>query len=280
MAMSVVVLMGNVFSALGAGCLAWALSDFFSAPVEQVWLRIRRQRFALADLSRRAIDSQQPLSASVLYGLGAANTTLLAVAASAVGVTFTQFVFSPLLPLPLRLSGVLIGVVPVVMRNAQKQRARRTILIEIRRLLADLAVALRYEASPGKALAMAAARDDPSTRFASGGLVHRRLRAFLAGRQAEPEKVLARLADDLRSLELQRLVRRMSAARRGGLAFERALSLALDEVVEESEAAADAEIESAPEKLNLPMIVALMTPALILLVFPVGFYVLAQLARI
>jgi histone H3/H4 len=213
------------------------------------------------------------LSASVLYGLGAVNTTLLALAAGAGGVMFTQFVFSPLLPLPLRLSGVLIGVVPVVMRNARQQRARRTILIEIRRLLADLAVALRYEAAPGKALAMAAARDD-------AGLAHRRLRAFMAGRQTEPEKVLARLADDLRSPELQRLVRRMGAARRGGLAFERALSQALDEVVEESEAAADAEIESAPEKLNLPMIVALMTPALILLVFPIGFYILAQLTRI
>ncbi len=273
MSLSVIVLAGNVFAALGAGCLAWALSDFLSAPVEQVWLRLRRRRFALAELSSRAIDSQEPLSASVLYGLGAANTTLLALATSVGGVMFTQFVFSPLLPLPLRLSGVLIGVVPVVMRNARQQRARRTILIEIRRLLADLAVALRYEKTPGKALAMAAARD-------MNGMAHRRLRAFMAGRQAEPEKVLARLADDLRSPELQRLVRRMGAARRGGLAFERALSLALDEVVEESEAAADAEIESAPEKLNLPMIVALMTPALILLVFPIGFYILAQLTRI
>ena len=276
--MSVVVLMGNVLSALGAGCLAWALSDFLSAPVEQVWLRLIRRRYALADLSRRAIDSQQPLSVSVLYGLGAANTTGLALAAGAIGVMFTQFVFSPALALPLRLSGALAGVVPIAMRNAREQRARRALLVEIRRLLADLAVALRYEASPGKALAMAAARGDPSTR--SGGLAHRRLRAFLAGRQGEPEKALARLADDLRSPELQRLVRRMGAARRGGLAFERALSLALDEVVEESEAVADAEIESAPDKLSLAMIVALLTPALILLVFPVGFYVLAQLARI
>ncbi len=273
MAMSVVVLMGNVLSALGAGCLAWALSDFLSAPVEQVWLRLIRRRYALADLSRRAIDSQQPLSASVLYGLGAANTSGLALAAGAIGVMFTQFVFSPALALPLRLSGALAGLVPIAMRNAREQRARRALLVEIRRLLADLAVALRYEASPGKALAMAAARDE-------AGIAHRRLRAFLAGQQGEPEKALARLADDLRSPELQRLVRRMGAARRGGLAFERALSLALDEVVEESEAVADAEIESAPDKLSLAMIVALLTPALILLVFPVGFYVLAQLARI
>lgn len=269
------VLAGSALIGIGVGGVAAWAADWAVAPLEGLLGRWRSQRVRLANVERRALHSAAPLPPRLLYGLGTFNWTVLAIAASVAGLALTEFTFSPMLPV-VRASGVLAGLAPLAIRRLRVSQARRRLLVEIRRLLADLAVALRYEGSPGNAVALVAGRESP-------GLAYRRLRVLAAAHLHGPggaETVLARLSDDLRVPELSRLVRRLAAARQGGLSFDQAMAAALQEIIDESETTADAEVEAAPDQLHLPMLVMLLAPILILVIYPVAFFVLDQLAAV
>ncbi|MFI4981029.1 MAG: hypothetical protein ACHQIO_11830 [Nevskiales bacterium] len=273
-------LLGSLCSGLAAAALGWFMLDTLIRPLERLVARLRGHWHPLTNLQNDRLELPEPLPTPLLYTLGTMNFELLALAASATGVVFSLLIFDPTLGPLLRLSGLLAGVGPLIWKSAVAGRSKRKLLIELRHLLADLAMAIRYEKSPGRALDLVAARG--TERFPHA-VVYRRLRLLNNAYQRDEhgtETVLRKLASDLRSPELGMLVMRFEAARRGGLSFEQALSSGLAEIIDESEASADEAVETVPERLLLPMIVSLFLPTVLLILFPIGFYVLNNLAAV
>ncbi len=278
--LATLALLGSLCGAVAAGALGWLALDTLLRPLERLTRRLRGRWRPLSALPNDRLDLPEPLPAPLLYGLGSLNYELVALFAAGAGACLTLIIFDPTLGPLLRFSGLLGGLGPLVWKNTVAGRGKRQVIIDLRRMLADLAMAIRYEKSPGRALDLVAARG--SERYPRS-TVYRRLRVLNNAYQRDEqgaETVLRKLAADLRSPDLTMLVMRFEAARRGGLSFEQALASGLAEVISESEAYADAAVETVPERLQLPMIVSLFLPTVLLVLFPIGFYVLNNLASV
>ena len=259
--------------AVSAACLTWWLSHVIVEPLDRLSRRLRR-RVSLSQLRTiEAVTRTQPLPDAILYDIGEVNWALLALLAALGGWMLTQFLFNPVLIIP-RMSGALLGLLPLWLKRSRESAARRRLLRSIRQFLSDLALALRYENTPGSALELIASHGGEA-------LVYRRLRLFVTAylrRGEEPTQVLDRLGKDLRSPEITRLVWRMRAAQEGGMTFAEAVAPAIADITAQGETEADILVESAPNRYVTLVGVALLASIFILLVLPVWFYILSQLS--
>lgn len=248
-----------VAGATGVGLLAY-LS--LGAAVELLRRGSTRRRRVLESLNkllheRADQDKVTRVSEEELYGLPSNLAPwMLLVGLAGLGITSFMLVG------PLRVLGIAAGLLPLFWKNRRLQQGRLHTQREVLHFIEEMRLQLAFGGSLGAVLNNLAGDKKE-------GVLYERLRAH---RQVividGPEAVLARLADDLRSGELNMLLRRVRAARKGGLSYVDALKSAAAEVVQEVHRRAELEVEGAPLGLMLPMLALVFPPVLVLLLYP------------
>lgn len=173
---------------------------------------------------------------------------------------------------PVQVAGLAAAVAPLVWKHRRLAQARLDVRRQLAHLIEDMRLRLALNVSLGTVLHVVAAER-------RGGIVGERLwlhRHLIT--IAGPEALLERLARELRSAELQMLLRRLSAARQGGASYGEALRAAAAEVTAEVLRKAELEVEAAPLRLMFPMLVLLLPPILALLLYPPAYALIGSLA--
>jgi hypothetical protein len=136
-------------------------------------------------------------------------------------------------------------------------------LREIRDFVIGLHLATSLEEGLGGAL------DSTAKQLGARSLLGKRLRTHVEARLAiAPEEVIGALADDFQSTHLRDLVQRLDMAREGGISYDQALSVTTSLIEEEIRGDLRRDIQQAPISLNIPMIVGVFLPAIIIGVYP------------
>jgi len=159
-----------------------------------------------------------------------------------------------------------------LVRSLQRERRLWQVKMEMRDFLSALRLALSIRPTISLALE-AAGRQMAKGLFADRLRLHASTRLLTEGAQA----VLARLAREFRSPELQSLIRHVEAATRGGLPLPEALRRASREMEKEMLLEAEYAVEEAPVRLTFPMLISLFPPVILLTVIPLLSSVIEQL---
>ena len=220
--------------------------------------RLRRRLKIVLALNTRPVADDRPLSDEALYGLPA-HLPLWMVGAAGLGLIVSLAALAG----PLRTLGVAAGLAPLLWKRRQIGRTQHLVRHQIAALIEDMRLRLAFGGTLGAVLNAIA--DEPDR----AGIVYERLR-FHQDRLAVagPEELLRRLAADVRSAELQRLLSRLSAARLGGGSYADALRVAADDVAAELVRLVENDIEGAPLRLLFPMLIGLLPPILVLTLYP------------
>jgi hypothetical protein len=209
-----------------------------------------------------------------LYGLDRINWSLAVLVAALVGFALTSLVFGELSPMG-RPLGLAAGLVPMAARNYLRRRGQQQVRSAVRDFAADLRLLLPLQGGLGPTLEMLARKSGPST-DSGQGLIADRVRPLLG--MKTPVEILEDLSEQLFSPDLERLVRHIRVAIKGGEPLERAVATAAEHMDGEIATAAEEMVESAPTRLIIPMAVLLLVPAMVLVFFPVASNLLASLA--
>ena len=101
------------------------------------------------------------------------------------------------------------------------------------------------------------------------GIFGERLRRQVDAKLASsPEDVILGLAEDFDSSHLRELLDRLVMAREGGVSYERALSISVDSVEEDIRSRIEMEIQAAPTKLTIPMVLGIFGPPVVIGMLP------------
>ena len=244
-----------VLTALGFGLLVQLLLDVLASLVQG---RLRRRLKFVLSMSTHQSADDQPLSEAALYGLPP-QLTIWMLAAAGGGVLLSLLILSG----PARTLGLVAGLLPLLWKRRRIGRTQQQVRQQVAALIEDMRLRLAFGGTLGAVLhAIADEPDRP-------GVVYDRLRLHrdrlaLAG----PEELLRRLAADVRSPELRRLLSRVSAARLGGGSYAEALRVAADDVAAELVRQIENDIEGAPLRLLFPMLIGLLPPILVLTLYP------------
>ena len=111
-----------------------------------------------------------------------------------------------------------------------------------------------------------------------GGFGERLWKQTQARLSTAPEEVVSGLAEDFRSSHLKDLLQRLEMARDGGITYERALALTVDQVENEIRGDLKRDIQQMPIQLTLPMIAAVFLPAIMIGLFPIVVTFMSQLS--
>jgi tight adherence protein C len=252
-----------LLAAVGTGLLAYAV---WTAALDLLRAGLGRRRRAVLQ-ALRGHEEAATFSEEELYGLPRSLVPWMALAALAgLGATMA------LLDGPARVLGLAAGVTPILWKRRRLGQGRQEVRRQVAGLIEEMRLCLAFGGSLGPVLQALAAEERPE------GIVYERLRAHrqllaLSG----PEAALEQLAQDTRSPELQLLLRRVRAARRGGASYADALRAAADEVAQEIARQAETEVEGAPLRLMFPMIVLLLPPILALVLYPPAYLLITSL---
>ncbi len=146
----------------------------------------------------------------------------------------------------------------------QEAKALPVDLRDIRDLAFNLQLGTSLEATLSGALAQTADQF-ASRKGVFGERLKRQVDAKLA---SSPEDVILGLAEDFDSSHLRELLERLAMAREGGVSYERALSISVDSIEEDIRSRIEMDIQEAPTKLTLPMVVGIFGPPVILGTLP------------
>lgn len=223
---------------------------------------------ALAWLSRRVSRRgglrgrrSRPTDAEVeLYGLPG-NMTVWMITGALGGLVVAHV----LLDGAAQTLGLTAGLIPLLYRRRKQAAGEHQIRRQVGELIQEIQLQLAFGGSLGAALDRIANADYE-------GIVFERLRKHrrlltISG----PNEVLERLAVELRSPELEMLVRRLRTAQRGSASFADVLRAAAEETAEELRQRAEQEVEGAPLRLLFPMLIGLLPPILVLALYPPAY---------
>ena len=202
------------------------------------------------------------LPAEILYGTARVNWSAMMIVSALLGLATTWLMFSDISSLA-RLSGALMVGAPILARGYLERQAQRRITQQVRVFVTDLRLALKVEGGLGPALKRV-------QEWGGDSILYQRLRHHVETRltSGSAQEVLINLAEDLRSQELRDLLLRLEAARLGSDSFEEALERAAGEISDDLRAQAEMNISGATMRLIVPMLLALFTPILILVLNP------------
>jgi len=101
------------------------------------------------------------------------------------------------------------------------------------------------------------------------GIFGERLRRQVDAKLASsPEDVIQGLAEDFDSIHLRELLDRLLMAREGGVSYERALAISVDSIEEDIRSRIEMEIQAAPTKLTIPMVLGIFGPPVVIGMLP------------
>jgi tight adherence protein C len=153
------------------------------------------------------------------------------------------------------------SVLPGLQRTATKKY--HTSLSDVRDLVISLQLGTSLESTLTGSLARAAEQ------FAARGDLGERLRRHVESRLSiSPQAVLEGLADDFDIQQLDEVLERVRMAEEGGVSYNRVLTVSADAIEEDIRGQIEEEIEKAPIRMTLPMVVGVFFPALILGLVP------------
>jgi len=146
----------------------------------------------------------------------------------------------------------------------QERKALPVELRDIRDFAFNLQLGTSMEATLSGALEQTAYQF-VSRKGIFGERLKRQVDAKLA---SSPEDVVQGLAEDFDSSHLRELLERLIMAREGGVSYERALSISVDSIEEDIRAQIEMEIQEAPTKLTIPMVLGIFGPPLVIGMLP------------
>jgi tight adherence protein C len=226
----------------------------------------RRRRVAWALSASETDDAPDVLAEEELYDVP--DVALWMPVLAGLGLLLTM----ALLDGPVQVAGLAAGLLPMAWKRRKIALGQHEVRRQVVALIEAIRLRLAFGGNLGTALRFLA--DEPGHE----GILYERLRAYRDLMTVRgPEIVLERLAADLRSADLTMLLRRVRAARRGGATYEDALRSATAEVTEETTRRAEMEVEGAPLRLLLPMLVFLLPPVLAVVLYPPAYDVIEQL---
>lgn len=249
---------------------------FLGAGVGLLFHRVLRDVVgALAGRTRRWLttlrqeEKTDEPSEEEIYGLPR-NLAPLMMLCAAGGLALTMTMMTG----PTRVAGVLAVAIPLVWKRRALALARHRARRELAEILEILFLSLTFGGSFAGTL-----MDVADAAGKGGGVVRRRI---LANRQVlilqGPEAFLERLGQELRLGEIRGLLRRIRAARLGGLSYEDAVRSAVLDVRQEIWYSAEMDVEGAPVRLLIPMVFTLLPTALVMLLYPPATALQAMLA--
>jgi len=197
-----------------------------------------------------------PLPVEALFGIPPLAPWMLG--AGILGLCLGQV----LLTGPGQVLGPLAGLLPWLWKQARVREGRQQVRRDVTDLVETLRLYLAFAPTPGAALTLALAEE-------RDGVLWERLHAQRDVLALEgPAALLTRVAGELDSADLRRLLGRIRAAQAGSLGFAPALRAAADELAAELHRELAEVVESAPTKLIMPILVFLMPPALVVTLAP------------
>lgn len=130
--------------------------------------------------------------------------------------------------------------------------------------------AFNLQLGTSMAATLSGALEQTAYQFASRkGIFGERLKRQVDAKLASsPEDVVQGLAEDFDSSHLRELLERLIMAREGGVSYERALSISVDSIEEDIRSWIEMEIQEAPTKLTIPMVLGIFGPPILIGMFP------------
>jgi len=149
-------------------------------------------------------------------------------------------------------------------KPGQAQTKLTADLRDIRDFAFNLQLGTSMEATLSGALAQTA-EQFAARKGAFGERLKRQVDAKLA---SSPEEVIQGLAEDFNSPHLEAMLERLAMAREGGVSYARALAISVDSIEEDIRSQTEMEIQEAPTKLTVPMVVGVFGPPIVLGLLP------------
>jgi hypothetical protein len=239
-------------TALGVGLLTLGVGRWLNA----LWASLARRRLWRV-LSVAAADTgAEPLPPEELFNIPPLAPWM------ALGIGLGLGVSRVLLHGPLRLVGLAGGIVPVLWKQQRIQVGRQQLQREVADLIDTLRIYLAFAVTAGAALLLAI--DEPRSGILWRRLRHHRDTVYIAG----PDVALEMVATELESADLAHLLARMKATRAGATGMTAALRAVAAEMTAELQQELGEQVEGAPTRLIVPLLVTLMPPMLVLLLSP------------
>jgi len=146
-------------------------------------------------------------------------------------------------------------------------------LADVRDLVISLQLGTSMEATLSNALNKAAEQ------FSARGVLGERLERHVEARlnTMSPQAVLEGLVQDLDSPQLTEVLERIRMAEDGGVSYNQVLRVSVDAIEEDIRGEIEQEIQKAPTRLTIPMVVGVFLPALVLGMIPLVGSVIRQM---
>ena len=140
----------------------------------------------------------------------------------------------------------------------------------------DLVISLQLGTSMQSTLT--GSLDRAAEQFAGRGVLGERLRRHVDARLSiSPEAVLEGLAQDLDCPQLTELLERIRMASEGGITYNHVLAVSVASIEEDMRSAIEQEIQRAPTRLTLPMVIGVFFPAILLGLLPLMASAMSQM---
>ena len=140
----------------------------------------------------------------------------------------------------------------------------------------DLVISLQLGTSMQSTLT--GSLDRAAEQFAGRGVLGERLRRHVDARLSiSSEAVLEGLVQDIDCPQLAELLERIRMASEGGISYTRVLAVSVASIEEDMRSAIEQEIQKAPTRLTLPMVIGVFFPAIILGLLPLMANAVSQM---
>lgn len=235
-------------AAVGAGLLTLGLGRW-GLHLARAWTRKR-----LWHTLQRSISS--PPTTEDVYGIPPLLPWIALSAGVGWGLSYI------LLSGPLHELGLLAGTLPLVWKQQRLREGKQQVRREVAELVEHLRLYLAFAPTPGAALRLVI-QDAPE------GILWRQLRRELDTILMDgPDVALHHVSEVLAVPVLRRLVARVKAAQAGSTDLTTALQAATEEMTLDLRRELEEQVEAAPTRLLIPMLVMLMVPLLFLVLTP------------
>lgn len=167
------------------------------------------------------------------------------------------------------------GGVPSILSlmTESSQKKLQVPLTDVRDLVISLQLGTSMEATLSNSLSRAAEQ------FAGRGALGERLQRHVEARlnTMSPQAVLQGLVDDFDCPQLAEVLERIRMAEDGGVSYNQVLRVSVDAIEEDIRAEIEQEIQKAPMRLTIPMVIGVFLPALVLGLIPLVGSALSQM---
>jgi len=145
-----------------------------------------------------------------------------------------------------------------------RKRKLHADLTDIRDFVVNLQLAVSLNETLSGALI------ETARQFTGRGIFGERLKKYVESRLAvSPEEVIRGMAEDFDAPQLHDLLRRLEISRDGGTTHLDALNMSVEAIEKDIRADVQREIQQAPIRLTMPMVVGVFFAALVLGAYPV-----------